>query len=242
MSHNFRISIVENSKLISIFFIIWICFFKKWFFLLIEKKDKRDSDVRPIQLGGVKAKKRGLYMDGAISKTSKSIFWEKILKANLTNGNIRFEFNLQFFLSEFGLFNYIVIFLSGIILITVTNEISNICYILPVADCDLNLNPIRKGILAGAPYIGIVNMMLNTEFLYFLLRIQFPYSRFCHHICGDFWLTQEDAVVSSSLLFLLHFWYLLRLHSSKIFISLLYCDFSMDFCKWNSTIIIIRTA
>lgn len=64
---------------------------------------------------------------------------------------------MEFRSLEFGLFNYTVILLTAIVLIAVANEIVNICYILPVATCDLNLNPTNKGILAGAPYLGMVN-------------------------------------------------------------------------------------
>lgn len=60
---------------------------------------------------------------------------------------------------EFGLFNYIVIILSGTVLICGTNDTVDIlCYILPVSECDLNLTTSKKGILAGAPFLGMVNM------------------------------------------------------------------------------------
>lgn len=104
-------------------------------------------------------------MDEAISKTRKNISKKRIA---------RFKCNaMGFYFLGFGTFNYIIIILTGIVLITVTNEIVNICYILPVATCDLNLNTTNKGILAGAPYLGMVNNDKNQKFIFWCWYMRF---------------------------------------------------------------------
>lgn len=64
--------------------------------------------------------------------------------------------NRSLYPTEFGLFHYILIFLCGLVQISVAMETMGITYILPVAECDLKLNATRKGILAGTTFVGAI--------------------------------------------------------------------------------------
>ena len=88
----------------SYYFFFWQCFFS-------DLKARRESDIRPIQLGGLRVKKRGFYMDEAISKTSKSATFKILLgfKINQTIFNsISFRvwsFQLHHYFSQWNHFN-----------------------------------------------------------------------------------------------------------------------------------------
>ena len=56
----------------------------------------------------------------------------------------------------FGKFNYGLIVLTGGILGCVFLETVSINFVLPVAECDLNLSTQDKGILSGVGFIGII--------------------------------------------------------------------------------------
>jgi MFS transporter, VNT family, synaptic vesicle glycoprotein 2 len=56
----------------------------------------------------------------------------------------------------FGKFNYGLIVLTGAILGCVFLETVSINFILPVAQCDLNLTNRDKGILSGVAFMGII--------------------------------------------------------------------------------------
>lgn len=56
----------------------------------------------------------------------------------------------------FGKFNYFTIVLTGAILGCVFLETVGINFILPVAQCDLNMTNQDKGILSGIGFIGII--------------------------------------------------------------------------------------
>jgi MFS transporter, VNT family, synaptic vesicle glycoprotein 2 len=56
----------------------------------------------------------------------------------------------------FGKFNYALIVLSGAILGCVFLETVSINFILPVAQCDLNLTTSDKGVLSAVGFIGII--------------------------------------------------------------------------------------
>lgn len=56
----------------------------------------------------------------------------------------------------FGKFNYGLIVLTGAILGCVFLETVSINFILPVAQCDLNLTNSDKGILSGVAFMGII--------------------------------------------------------------------------------------
>lgn len=59
-------------------------------------------------------------------------------------------------LTGFGKFNYGLIVLTGAILGCVFLETVGINFILPVAQCDLNLTNQNKGILSAIGFIGII--------------------------------------------------------------------------------------
>jgi MFS transporter, VNT family, synaptic vesicle glycoprotein 2 len=56
----------------------------------------------------------------------------------------------------FGKFNYGLIVLTGAILGCVFLETVSINFILPVAQCDLNLTSRDKGVLSGVAFMGII--------------------------------------------------------------------------------------
>lgn len=56
----------------------------------------------------------------------------------------------------FGKFNYLLVILSGAILATVLLETLGISFILPVAQCDLNLSTQDKGLLSAIAFAGII--------------------------------------------------------------------------------------
>ena len=56
----------------------------------------------------------------------------------------------------FGRFNYVLIILTGAVLGCVFVETVAINFILPVAQCDLNLSNRDKGILSGIGFTGII--------------------------------------------------------------------------------------
>ncbi|XP_031629386.1 synaptic vesicle glycoprotein 2B-like [Contarinia nasturtii] len=87
---------------------------------------RRCSDVHPRFQTDLPFKKKGISMDKAISKT------------------------------KFGFFNYVVIFVSGLILNAVLMETCGISFIIPVSECDLKLSASQKGILSAISYFGII--------------------------------------------------------------------------------------
>lgn len=56
----------------------------------------------------------------------------------------------------FGKFNYLLVILSGAVLATVLLETLGISFILPIAECDLNLSTKDKGILSAIAFVGII--------------------------------------------------------------------------------------
>lgn len=57
---------------------------------------------------------------------------------------------------EFGIFNQIVIFTSGIILISVVLETCGVSFIMPVSQCDLKFTTSEKGVLSAISFFGII--------------------------------------------------------------------------------------
>ncbi|XP_055326017.1 synaptic vesicle glycoprotein 2B-like isoform X1 [Sitodiplosis mosellana] len=87
---------------------------------------RRDSDIRPKIRNDLPPRKKGYYMDEAISKT------------------------------KFGFFNYVIIFLSGMILNAVMLETCGMAFVIPVSQCDLKLSTSEKGILGAVSFFGII--------------------------------------------------------------------------------------
>ncbi|XP_055844746.1 synaptic vesicle glycoprotein 2A-like [Episyrphus balteatus] len=56
----------------------------------------------------------------------------------------------------FGVFNYILIILGGLLLACTLYETASIGFILPIAECDLELTYQDRGILTAVGYIGII--------------------------------------------------------------------------------------
>lgn len=57
----------------------------------------------------------------------------------------------------FGKFNYILIIISGVALNTVLFETLSIGFILPLAQCDLELTTKDKGFLSAIAFAGIIS-------------------------------------------------------------------------------------
>lgn len=58
--------------------------------------------------------------------------------------------------TEFGIFNYILIVLSGLILNAVLMESCGISFVIPVSECDLKLTAGEKGMLNAVSFFGII--------------------------------------------------------------------------------------
>lgn len=68
--------------------------------------------------------------------------------------------NLQFFnffRSEFGLFNYVMIFACALTIFAVMFETYAIVYVIPISECDLNLTTSQKGILGAAAFLRVIS-------------------------------------------------------------------------------------
>ncbi|XP_055587481.1 synaptic vesicle glycoprotein 2B-like [Uranotaenia lowii] len=59
-------------------------------------------------------------------------------------------------MTKFGRFNYALIIISGIILASVLLETLGISYVIPVAECDLEMSTKEKGVLSGVSFLGII--------------------------------------------------------------------------------------
>lgn len=60
------------------------------------------------------------------------------------------------FLTEIGCFNYLLLFISGMIQFAYLVEASVISYIMPVSQCDITMNARERGILGGACFLGTI--------------------------------------------------------------------------------------
>lgn len=76
------------------------------------------------------------------------------LIANDVNGGVEFEEAIK--RCKFGKFNYILIVLAGGLMGAGFAELSSVNFILPLAQCDLNLSSPHKGILSAIGYVGVI--------------------------------------------------------------------------------------
>lgn len=63
---------------------------------------------------------------------------------------------INFIWLDFGRFNYILIFTSGLVMSTLITEMIGITFVLPVSQCDLHLSTSEKGVLGTAGFFGII--------------------------------------------------------------------------------------
>lgn len=56
----------------------------------------------------------------------------------------------------FGKFNYILILLCGSLMGCGFLELTSVTFIMPVAECDLNLSTTDKGVLSAIGYVGVI--------------------------------------------------------------------------------------
>lgn len=89
--------------------------------------------------------------------------WLKILKMNGkitemgTNSDLNVvEFEEALKRCKFGKFNYILIALSGGLLACGFFELTSVNFILPLAQCDLDMSSTDKGILSAIGYVGVI--------------------------------------------------------------------------------------
>lgn len=66
---------------------------------------------------------------------------------------------------EFGKLNYILILVSGGLMASAYIELTSVNFILPIAQCDLDLSTSDKGILSAIGYVGLI---LSSHFWGFL--------------------------------------------------------------------------
>lgn len=59
-------------------------------------------------------------------------------------------------LIEYGLFNYILVFLSSLVLTALVMEKFGITFVFPVSQCDLHLTSGQKGVLGAVSSFGII--------------------------------------------------------------------------------------
>lgn len=106
-----------------------------------------------------------IYMNEALTKASEWIDFyfvrRKYLYEIKRQQQQQISFRLFFFCvhlsaSEFGVFNYFLILVAGIILNAVYMETCGIGFVLPVSQCDLQLTADQKGILGAATFLGII--------------------------------------------------------------------------------------
>lgn len=95
----------------------------------------------------LREKKKNLLFDNRMLKIFDTD-WEKII---LIKWNV-----FLFLVTEFGIFNFILIFLSGLILNAVLMETCGISFVLPVSECDLKLTAGEKGVLNAIGFFGII--------------------------------------------------------------------------------------
>lgn len=67
--------------------------------------------------------------------------------------------------TKYGKFNYFMIVLSGLVLACGMMETNCINMVLPIAQCELNLSNVHKGLLGSVGYIGII---LSSHFWGFM--------------------------------------------------------------------------
>lgn len=86
-------------------------------------------------------------LDAKEMESVKKVSFEKCRKVNFEEALRR---------CGFGKFNYLLVVLSGAVLSTVLLETLGISFILPVAECDLNLSTKDKGLLSAIAFAGII--------------------------------------------------------------------------------------
>lgn len=108
---------------------------------------RKNSEDRPNGPDNSNEQTKIYHMDEAISKTgSNQVTTHK--KCCLTN--------TWCFQLGFGLFNYFVISVSGLILYAVVLETCAILYVMPVSQCDMRLSASQKGVLTGTAFFGVI--------------------------------------------------------------------------------------
>ncbi|XP_036319629.1 putative transporter SVOPL [Rhagoletis pomonella] len=76
---------------------------------------------------------------------------------NRYRGPDAYTFSDSLALTSFGKFNYFLICISGMVLATVLLETAGMGFILPIAQCDLQLSNQDKGVLSAIGFLGIIS-------------------------------------------------------------------------------------
>ncbi|XP_037938045.1 synaptic vesicle glycoprotein 2A-like isoform X2 [Teleopsis dalmanni] len=79
----------------------------------------------------------------------------KVKRPRPTDRTEYFERALK--LTKFGLFNYMMIFVCGVILANVLLETLGISFVLPVSECDFPLTTTQRGVLGAIGFAGIIS-------------------------------------------------------------------------------------
>lgn len=80
--------------------------------------------------------------------------WNRKEKGKKTK--LKLVFDYFCLILEFGVFNYFLIGICGLILNAVLLETCGISFVMPVSQCDLKLTTQEKGILGAVSFIGII--------------------------------------------------------------------------------------
>lgn len=59
-------------------------------------------------------------------------------------------------IAEFGMFNYVLIFLSSLIVTVTVAEKTTISYLFPLSECDLHLTSTQKGTIGALNSLGMI--------------------------------------------------------------------------------------
>lgn len=76
------------------------------------------------------------------------------MEKNIVEEKVTFEDAIT--RSGFGLFNYVFITMAGGLMACAFIELTSVNFILPIAQCDLDLSTSDKGILSAIGYVGII--------------------------------------------------------------------------------------
>lgn len=101
--------------------------------------------------------KSSLNFDKATTLTGNFLFY---FNSKLANENNYFFFNLGY-----GLFNIIILLSAGLCLMVVIIETMGMMFVIPAAQCDLDLTLDQKSLLSAISFLGVVSSSLLWGFL-----------------------------------------------------------------------------
>lgn len=101
-----------------------------------------------------------------------------------------FDFEDAIKMCGFGKFNYVLMALAGGLMACAFIELTSVNFILPVAQCDLDLSTSDKGILSAIGYVGVI---LSSHFWGFLTDTKGRKAT----LVPSLWIASAATIVSS---------------------------------------------